>query len=61
MFSVFLFYPLWHPIIILHLVSSLGYITQGIGYNRKSLPFWESERGLTTNLEISTNKEDIYI
>ena len=61
MFSIFLFYPLWRPIIILHLVSSLGYITLGIGYNRQILPFLESERGLTTNLEISTNKEDIYI
>ena len=61
MFSIFLFYPLWRPIIILHLVSSLGYITLGIGYNRQILQFLESERGLTTNLEISTNKEDIYI
>ena len=61
MLSIFLFYPLWRPIIILHLVSSLGYIALGIGYNRQSLPFWESERVLTTNLEISTNKEDIYI
>ena len=61
MVSIFLFYPLWRPIIILHLVSNLGYITLGIGNNRQSLPFRESERGLTTNLEISTNKQDIYI
>ena len=60
-FSIFLFYPLWRPIVILHLVSRLGYITLGIGYNSRSLPLWESERVLTTNLEISTNKEDIYI
>ena len=60
-FSIFLFCPLWHPIIFLHLVSRLGYITLGIGYNSQSLSFWESERVLATNLEISTNKEDIYI
>ena len=60
-FSSFLFCPLWRPIIILRLVSRLGYITLGIGYNSQSLSFWESERVLTTNLEISTNKEDIYI
>ena len=58
-FSIFLFCPLWRPIIILHLVSSLGFITLSIGYNSQSLPFWESERLLTLNLEISTNKEDI--
>ena len=55
-FSIFLFCPLWRPIIILHLVSRLG-----IGYNSQSLSFWESQRILTTNLKISTNKEDIYI
>ena len=60
-FSIFLFYPLWSPNVILHFVSRLGYITLGIGYNNRSLPFWESERVLTTNHEISTNKEDIYI
>ena len=60
-FSIFLFYPLWHPIVILHLFSRLGFITLGIGYSSQSLPFWESESVLTTNLEISTNKEDIYI
>ena len=60
-FSIFLFYPLWRNIVILHLVSRLGYITLGSGYNSQRLPFWESERVLTTNLEISTNKEDIYI
>ena len=43
--TICLFYPLWRPIVILHLVSSLGYITQGIGYNSQSLPFWESEKG----------------
>ena len=58
-FSIFLFYPLWCPIIILHLGSSLGYITLSIGYNIQSLPFWESERVLTSNLEISTSKADI--
>ena len=55
-FSIFLFYPLWCPI-----VSRLGNIILGIGYNSRSLPFWENERVLTTNLEISTNKDDIYI
>ena len=35
-FSIFLFCPLWRPIIILHLVSSLGYITLSIGYNIQS-------------------------
>ena len=38
-----------------------GNITLGISYSSKCLPFWESERVLTTNLEISTNKEVIYI
>ena len=37
-FSIFLFCPLWRPIIILHLVSRLG-----IDYNSQSLSFWESE------------------
>ena len=60
-FSIFLFCPLWRPIIFLHLVSRLGYITLGIGYNSQGLSFWESERVLATKLEISTNKEDIYI
>ena len=59
--SIFLFRPLWRPVIILHLVSRLGYITLGIGDNSQSLSFWESERVLTINLEISTNKEDIDI
>ena len=58
-FSIFIFCPLWRPIIILHLVSSLDYITLSIGYNSQSLPFWESEKVLTSNLEISNNKEDI--
>ena len=60
-FSIFLFFPLWRPIIILHLVSRLSYITLGIDYNSQSLPFWESERVLyvTINLEISANKLDI--
>ena len=60
-FFIFLFYLLWRPIVILHLVAKLSYITLGIGYNSQRLPFWESERVLTINLEISTNKEDIYI
>ena len=60
-FSIFLFCPLWRPKTILHLVSRLGYITQGIIYNSLSLPFWESESVLITNLEICTNKKDIYI
>ena len=59
-FSIFLFCPLWRPIIILHFVSSMGYITLSIGYNSQSLSFWESEGALTSNLEISTNKKDIY-
>ena len=59
-FSIFLFCPLWCPIIILNLVSRLSYVTLGIGYNSHSLLFWESERVLITNLEISTNKVDIY-
>ena len=58
-FSIFLFCPLWRPIIILHLVYSLANITLSIGYNSQSLPFWECERVLTSNLEISTNKENI--
>ena len=29
-FSIFLFCPLWRPIIILRLVSRLGYITLGV-------------------------------
>ena len=60
-FSIFLFCLLWRHVIFLHLVSRLGYITPGIGYNSQGLSFWESERVLATNLEISTNKEDIYI
>ena len=60
-FSIFLFYPLWRPNVILHFVSRQCYITLGIGYNSQSLPLWESERVLTTNLEISINKEGIYI
>ena len=47
-FSIFLFCPLWHPIIFLHFVSRLDYITLGIGYNSQSLSFWESERVLAT-------------
>ena len=58
-FLDFHIYPLWRPIVIFHLW--LGYITLGIGYNSQILPFWESERVLTTNLEISTNKENMYI
>ena len=41
--SIFVFYPRRRPIVILHLVSNLGYITLGIGYNRQSLPFSEKE------------------
>ena len=40
-FSIFLFCPLWHPIIILHLVSSLGYITLSTGYNSQSIVLGE--------------------
>ena len=51
-FSIFLFCPLWRPIIFLHLVSRPGYITLGISYNSQSLSFWESKRVLATNLRI---------
>ena len=53
-FSISLLCPIWRPILIIHIVSKLGYITLGIGYNSQSLPFWKNERGLTTDLEIST-------
>ena len=38
-FSIVLFYPLWHPIDILHLVSRLDFMTLGIGTAAKVYHF----------------------
>ena len=56
-FSIFLFYPLWRPIVILHLVCRLGYITLGIGYNsqikiRNEMKVYHSGRSKEFKLQI---------